>query len=36
VRLSANSLRPERRSIDGQMILKVGLTGWKAASDLGF
>jgi hypothetical protein len=34
VRLNANSQRPERRSTDGQMILRVGLTGWKIASDL--
>ena len=34
VRLSANSLRPERRSTDGQTILKVSLAGWKPAPDL--
>jgi hypothetical protein len=34
VRLSANSLRQEQRSTDGQMILTVGPAGWKFASDL--
>ncbi len=34
VRLSANSLRPERRSTDGQTILKVDPAGWKPAPDL--
>ena len=34
VRLSANSIRLERRSADGQMILTAGLASWKPASDL--